>query len=271
MQQKCSRYTHIRAHPQGHGPCMGNGQWAMGMAACASGGALNFPTKMGSIPDFTMSKTRRSVVLPGIRSTSMVEKRRGGKSSSAYDGASLLCTVRRSVTQAHRARAACKTHHHLGIFGLKGFPAELEHLHEFAIPEWALPCSDPCVEREREEERHEQQVMGAQSLEREHQGGGGVADGAAVRQRRLQDAMAAKGDEAYEESLYDSIIEEKKGPNKRNLKGRRPSAIGVRRPCNVQIQEAKFAPMTSENAKGKKEAECGDVHVCLAQLLQTVI
>ena len=45
----------------------------------------------------------------------------------------------------------------LGIFGLKGFPAELEHLREFAILEWALPRSDPRVEREREEERHEQQ------------------------------------------------------------------------------------------------------------------
>ena len=168
-------------------------------------------------------------------------------------------------------RAAYKTHRHLGIFVLKGLPAEPEHLCEFAIPEWALPRSDPRVEREREEERHEQQVIGAQSLERAHQGGKGAADRAAVRQRRLQDAVAAKGDEAYEESLYDSIIEEKKGPNKRNLEGRRPSAIVVRRPCNVQIQEAKFAPMTSENGKGKKEAECGDIHVCLAQLLQTVI
>ena len=56
--------------------------------------------------------------------------------------------------------------------------------------------------------------MGAQSLERACQGGGGAADGAAVRQRWLQDAVAAKGEEAYEESLYDSIIEEKKGPNK---------------------------------------------------------
>ena len=207
-----------------------HGQWAMGMAACASGGALNFPTEMGSIPDLTMAKTRRSVVPPGRRCTSMVEKRRGRKSSSVHDGASLLCTARRSVTQTRRARAACNTHRHLGIFGLKGFPAELEHLREFAIPEWALPRSDPRAEREREEERHEQQVMGAQSLERAHQGGGGAADGTAVRQRQSQDAVVAKGDEAYEESLYDLIIEEKKGPNKRNLKGRRPSAIGVRRP-----------------------------------------
>ena len=123
-----------------------HGQWAMGMAACASGGVLNFPTKTGSIPDFTMAKTRRSVVPPGRRSTSMVEKRRGRKSSSTHDGVSLLCTARRSVTQARRARAACKTHRHLGIFGLKGFPAELEHLREFAILEWALPRTDPRVE-----------------------------------------------------------------------------------------------------------------------------
>jgi hypothetical protein len=37
---------------------------------------------------------------------------------------------------------ARKTHRHLGIFGLRGFPAELEHTREFELPEWALPGDD---------------------------------------------------------------------------------------------------------------------------------
>ncbi|KAI0253271.1 hypothetical protein BJV78DRAFT_224666 [Lactifluus subvellereus] len=36
-----------------------------------------------------------------------------------------------------------KTHRHLGIFGLKGFPAEVEYLRDFVLPEWALPRGDP--------------------------------------------------------------------------------------------------------------------------------
>jgi hypothetical protein len=37
---------------------------------------------------------------------------------------------------------ARKTHRHLGIFGLKGFPAEIDHLRDFVVPEWALPRGD---------------------------------------------------------------------------------------------------------------------------------
>jgi hypothetical protein len=37
---------------------------------------------------------------------------------------------------------ARKTHRHLGIFGLKGFPAEIDHLRDFAVPKWALPRGD---------------------------------------------------------------------------------------------------------------------------------
>ena len=111
--------------------------------------------------------------------------------------------------------SARKTHRHLGIFGLKGFPAELEHLHEFAVPEWALPRGDPRVEREREEQEQQEQerraviVRGAERARRGGEGavvpvlvagagagagagvdGAGVGDG----QRRLRDAVAAKGD-----------------------------------------------------------------------------
>jgi hypothetical protein len=103
------------------------------------------------------------------------------------------------------APSARKTHRHLGIFGLKGFPAELEHQHEFAIPEWALPRGDPRVERGREEERQERQVVAARSPERARRGGGGAADGAAVEQRPMQDAVAAKGDEG-ESSCTDQLL-----------------------------------------------------------------
>jgi hypothetical protein len=91
------------------------------------------------------------------------------------------------------APSARKTHRHLGIFGLKGFPAELEHLREFAIPEWALPRGDPRVEREREEERQLVAIRGSESARR-GSGAGAAADGAAVGQKRLRDAVAAKGD-----------------------------------------------------------------------------
>ena len=37
---------------------------------------------------------------------------------------------------------ARKTHRQLGIFGLRGFPAELEHMRDFELPEWALPSDD---------------------------------------------------------------------------------------------------------------------------------
>jgi hypothetical protein len=41
------------------------------------------------------------------------------------------------------APSARKTHRHLGIFGLKGFPADIEYLRDFVLPEWALPRGDP--------------------------------------------------------------------------------------------------------------------------------
>ena len=38
--------------------------------------------------------------------------------------------------------SARKTHRHLGIFGLRGFPADIEHMRDFVLPEWALPSDD---------------------------------------------------------------------------------------------------------------------------------
>ncbi|KAI9444530.1 hypothetical protein H4582DRAFT_1909484 [Lactarius indigo] len=34
------------------------------------------------------------------------------------------------------------THRHLGIFGLRGFPADIEHMRDFVPPAWALPSDD---------------------------------------------------------------------------------------------------------------------------------
>ena len=80
-----------------------------------------------------------------------------------------------------------KTHRHLGIFGLKGFPAEIEHLHDFVVPRWALPLGDS---RLVEEERRVGTPQG-RSSERARRGGGGAG------QRRLRDtvtALAGKAD-----------------------------------------------------------------------------
>jgi hypothetical protein len=83
-----------------------------------------------------------------------------------------------------------KTHRHLGIFGLKGFPAEIEHLHEFEIPQWVLPRGDPRVEREQREVQ-DRRVGTARGSEKVRRGGGGGGDCAGVGQRRLRDAVAA--------------------------------------------------------------------------------
>jgi len=105
---------------------------------------------------------------------------------------------------------ARKTHRHLGIFGLKGFPAELEHLRDFMPPQWALPRGDPRVaeigewERKREVRRRDGAARGAEKVRGGGVGGGGSAGGGAmggvggvgggdtagVWQRRLRDAVA---------------------------------------------------------------------------------
>jgi hypothetical protein len=87
-----------------------------------------------------------------------------------------------------------KTHRHLGIFGLKGFPAEVEHLRDFVIPQWVLPRSDPRLERERREEQEQRvgTVRGSEMVRRSVGGGDGAGgDGAVVGQRPLRDAVAA--------------------------------------------------------------------------------
>lgn len=90
------------------------------------------------------------------------------------------------------APTARKTHRHLGIFGLKGFPAEIEHLHDFIIPEWALPFGDPrLLGEELQQERRVGtiQVRGSERARRSVSGAGGAPGGGG--QRRLRDAVAA--------------------------------------------------------------------------------
>ena len=102
------------------------------------------------------------------------------------------------------APSARKTHRHLGIFGLKGFPAEIEHLHDFAIPQWALPLGDPRLleELQQEQQQQERQVGTVQGRGSERArrgrvsgtGGAGAGDCApapgGAGQRRLRDAVA---------------------------------------------------------------------------------
>jgi hypothetical protein len=108
------------------------------------------------------------------------------------------------------APSARKTHRHLGIFGLKGFPAEIEHLHDFIIPQWALPLGDPRLledeqqqqeyghghgQRQGQEERRvgTVRVRGSERARRSVSGVGGSGDCApgGAGQRRLRDAVAA--------------------------------------------------------------------------------
>jgi len=114
------------------------------------------------------------------------------------------------------APSARKTHRHLGIFGLKGFPAEIEHLRDFIIPQWALPLGDPRLVEEEEQQQQEQnhgqgqgqgqeerrvgtpvqvQVRGSERARRSVSGAGGGGDcapgGAVAGQRQLRDAVAA--------------------------------------------------------------------------------
>jgi hypothetical protein len=124
------------------------------------------------------------------------------------------------------APSARKTHRHLGIFGLKGFPAEIEHLHDFIIPQWVLPLGDPrLVEAQQLEQGHGQgqeqeerrvgtvQVRGSERALRSVSGAGGGGDLApgGVGQRRLQDAVAAlvgkaNGEESTSRSESDQLV-----------------------------------------------------------------
>jgi hypothetical protein len=98
--------------------------------------------------------------------------------------------------------SARKTHRHLGIFGLKGFPAEIEQLHDFIIPQWALPPGDPrLVEEQRQEQTQEERRVGTIQVRvseraRPTRGDSGAGSGGdratgAAGQRRLRDAVAA--------------------------------------------------------------------------------
>ena len=131
------------------------------------------------------------------------------------------CALYREAQRHAGAPSARKTHRHLGIFGLKGFPAEAEHLRDFVPPRWALPREDPRVveradelERERERGAARRDGVAARGAERVRggaSGGGGSGgamgggegggDGVGVWQMRLRDsvgvaALAEDGEES---------------------------------------------------------------------------
>lgn len=100
------------------------------------------------------------------------------------------------------APSARKTHRHLGIFGLKGFPAELEHLRDFVIPQWAFPPGDSRLV-DGQGQGQEERPVGAvpvRGSERARQGVSGAggsggdappAGGAGQKRVRVRDAVAA--------------------------------------------------------------------------------
>jgi hypothetical protein len=118
------------------------------------------------------------------------------------------------------APSARKTHRQLGIFGLKGFPTEIEHMHDFVIPQWALPLGDPrLVEEPQQEQGQEErrvgtvQVRGSERARRSVSGAGGGGDLApgGAGQRRLRDAVAASagkadGEEPTSRSKSDQLV-----------------------------------------------------------------
>jgi hypothetical protein len=58
------------------------------------------------------------------------------------------CALYREAQRHAGTPNARKTHRHLGIFGLRGFPAEIEHMRDFVLPEWALPQGDLRLEQD---------------------------------------------------------------------------------------------------------------------------
>ncbi|KAI0297587.1 hypothetical protein B0F90DRAFT_880987 [Multifurca ochricompacta] len=78
------------------------------------------------------------------------------------------------------APSARKTHRHLGIFGLRGFPAEIEHIRDFMLPVWVIPRDDPrLVSWDKDQSRNRGQGSGSG----QGRGPGGVVRGAADRVR----------------------------------------------------------------------------------------
>ncbi|KAH9980502.1 hypothetical protein BJV74DRAFT_887798 [Russula compacta] len=127
------------------------------------------------------------------------------------------CALYREAQRHTGAPNARKTHRHLGIFGLRGFPAEIEHPRDFVPPQWALPRADPRLapspppeEREREKERRDKDeggdgdrtARGAEGVRAGAAGAkGGGGDGAGVGERRLQDSVAVAVAAEDEEEL----------------------------------------------------------------------
>ena len=52
------------------------------------------------------------------------------------------CALYREAQRHAGTPSARKTHRQLGIFGLRGFPTEIEHTRDFVPPAWALPLGD---------------------------------------------------------------------------------------------------------------------------------
>ena len=67
-------------------------------------------------------------------------------------------TLYREAQHHTGAPSVCKTHRHLGVFRLKGFPTEIEHLCDFVIPQWALPFGDPRLVEEQQQGQEERRV-----------------------------------------------------------------------------------------------------------------
>jgi len=115
------------------------------------------------------------------------------------------------------APSARKTHRHLGVFGLKGFPTEIEHLRDFVIPQWALPFGDPRLVEEQQQGQEERRVgtvqvrgSGSERARKGVSGTGGGAPGSSG-QRRLRDAAAAfpgkaNGEESTPCSKSDQLV-----------------------------------------------------------------
>jgi hypothetical protein len=137
-------------------------------------------------------------------------------------------TLYREAQRHAGTPSARKTHRHLGIFGLKGFPAEIELLHDFVIPQWALPLGDPRLleeDQQQQEQGHGQgqgqeerrvgtiRVRGSERARRSVSGAGGGADCApgGAGPRRLRDAVAAlagkaDGEESTSCSQSDQLV-----------------------------------------------------------------
>jgi hypothetical protein len=140
----------------------------------------------------------------------------GGKERESRRARWRECALYREAQRHAGAPSARKTHRHLGIFGLRGFPVEVENLRDFVLPEWALPRRDTRLVALRDGDavpRGAERVRGGAGGRGRSGEGGGTGKTGGRREQRQDSAAAVVaatedgeetrfGEEESEEAMY---------------------------------------------------------------------